>query len=432
MNYNKLYTRLSDNIKLRNRTFEKFKHEKHHIIPKSLGGDDNKKNIIVCTYREHFILHRLLCKIHQTNRSLKYALLGMCNKNSKIKYKNNLSYNNYINSKDYELLKLTCHKQSSIRNTNQVYVKDINGNTIVMSSDEYKQQSVHKFHTTGMVAVFDNKTNNKDYITVDERKSNPTRYTPLIVSNLNIKRSKFWHEDLWSNQIIRLTKTQASHYNNLSGSKRWRQIQKKNINILKGGVVVKIPLEQFNPKIHTSTQSLLIRVWRKTDNKAITILKTEYHTNPHLYTTISENKVNVIDINTGKKCRVSKEVYDNNPDRYTGWSKGLTTAKLKSTGQFVKISVDEFNLNKHLYVGSNAGKINCVNKITGKRKQILKIEFNDTEWSPLGATNNLFLTRNLLTNKEKRYNIYEWKHIDTSTLEIIEQDKFNKVKHLIK
>lgn len=36
--------------------------EKHHIIPKSLGGSDTKDNLVALTLREHFIVHILLCK----------------------------------------------------------------------------------------------------------------------------------------------------------------------------------------------------------------------------------------------------------------------------------------------------------------------------------------------------------------------------------
>lgn len=35
----------------------------HHIIPKSLGGTDDPKNLIRLSYRQHFIAHRLLLKI---------------------------------------------------------------------------------------------------------------------------------------------------------------------------------------------------------------------------------------------------------------------------------------------------------------------------------------------------------------------------------
>ena len=36
--------------------------EKHHIIPKSLGGSNSKYNLVALTPKEHFIIHILLCK----------------------------------------------------------------------------------------------------------------------------------------------------------------------------------------------------------------------------------------------------------------------------------------------------------------------------------------------------------------------------------
>ena len=36
--------------------------EKHHIIPKSMGGLDTKENLVVLTAREHYIAHLLLTK----------------------------------------------------------------------------------------------------------------------------------------------------------------------------------------------------------------------------------------------------------------------------------------------------------------------------------------------------------------------------------
>lgn len=37
--------------------------EKHHIVPKSLGGNNSKENLVKLTAKEHFICHRLLPKI---------------------------------------------------------------------------------------------------------------------------------------------------------------------------------------------------------------------------------------------------------------------------------------------------------------------------------------------------------------------------------
>ena len=37
--------------------------EKHHIIPKSLGGDNHRDNLVSLTAREHFVCHLLLTKM---------------------------------------------------------------------------------------------------------------------------------------------------------------------------------------------------------------------------------------------------------------------------------------------------------------------------------------------------------------------------------
>ena len=48
--------------------------EKHHVIPKCLGGLNEKSNLIELTAREHFLCHCLLCEIDPENEKLKYAL----------------------------------------------------------------------------------------------------------------------------------------------------------------------------------------------------------------------------------------------------------------------------------------------------------------------------------------------------------------------
>ena len=37
--------------------------ERHHIVPKCMGGDNTLSNIVILTAREHFICHRILIKI---------------------------------------------------------------------------------------------------------------------------------------------------------------------------------------------------------------------------------------------------------------------------------------------------------------------------------------------------------------------------------
>jgi len=66
MNYIKIYNNIIQN-RLENR-YNRYNGytEKHHIIPRSLGGNDNEENIVHLSAREHFLCHWLLIKIHPT------------------------------------------------------------------------------------------------------------------------------------------------------------------------------------------------------------------------------------------------------------------------------------------------------------------------------------------------------------------------------
>ena len=52
--------------------------EKHHIIPKSLGGSNDPSNLVRLTAKEHFICHRLLVKMTEGNNKRKMANAAWC------------------------------------------------------------------------------------------------------------------------------------------------------------------------------------------------------------------------------------------------------------------------------------------------------------------------------------------------------------------
>jgi len=73
--------------------------EKHHIIPKSLGGSNLQTNLIILTLREHFVCHWLLTKMFDNkNNKIKmhHALWNMINTRKNVK----------ISSRLYEQLKM--------------------------------------------------------------------------------------------------------------------------------------------------------------------------------------------------------------------------------------------------------------------------------------------------------------------------------------
>lgn len=74
--YSKLYYKITSNAK--QRITEGYT-ETHHIIPQSLGGGNDKENLVELTAREHFICHWLLIKMTEGEDRSKmlYALNGM-------------------------------------------------------------------------------------------------------------------------------------------------------------------------------------------------------------------------------------------------------------------------------------------------------------------------------------------------------------------
>jgi 5-methylcytosine-specific restriction endonuclease McrA len=58
--------------------------EKHHIIPRSLGGSNELSNIVRLTAREHYICHYLLTKMTTSKDKIKmFHALRFLNANNK-------------------------------------------------------------------------------------------------------------------------------------------------------------------------------------------------------------------------------------------------------------------------------------------------------------------------------------------------------------
>jgi predicted HTH domain antitoxin len=80
MNYQKIYANLVARGK--NRVLSSYK-ERHHIIPKCLGGSNSAENLVDLTPEEHYLAHQLLVKIYNNNHALvKAAAMMICNRPS--------------------------------------------------------------------------------------------------------------------------------------------------------------------------------------------------------------------------------------------------------------------------------------------------------------------------------------------------------------
>lgn len=70
MNYETHYDTLNE--RARNRVLEGYT-ERHHVVPRCMGGSDNANNIVRLTAEEHYVAHQLLVKIYPENNKLIYA-----------------------------------------------------------------------------------------------------------------------------------------------------------------------------------------------------------------------------------------------------------------------------------------------------------------------------------------------------------------------
>lgn len=100
MNYSLIYNNLIEKAKSRNYKSYKYRIgkinpevyvETHHIIPKCVGGSNNKSNLVVLTAREHFVAHRLLTKMYSLDK-IYLAFFIMLNRT---KGKSSRLYNHY-------------------------------------------------------------------------------------------------------------------------------------------------------------------------------------------------------------------------------------------------------------------------------------------------------------------------------------------------
>jgi hypothetical protein len=74
MNYQKIYNALIERAIYRH--VEGYV-ERHHIVPRCLGGTDDNENIVSLYPEEHYLAHLLLCKLNKGNSKLLYAAMNM-------------------------------------------------------------------------------------------------------------------------------------------------------------------------------------------------------------------------------------------------------------------------------------------------------------------------------------------------------------------
>jgi hypothetical protein len=120
--YTSIYYNIIDRANTRKLSSEIYK-EKHHIIPKSLGGGDNIENLVFLTGREHLICHLLLIKMTtgKNKASMISAAWSMAN------LENANQERKKLNSRQYAVLREEFSKTHSkrMRENNPMHDPDV-------------------------------------------------------------------------------------------------------------------------------------------------------------------------------------------------------------------------------------------------------------------------------------------------------------------
>jgi hypothetical protein len=135
--------------------------ERHHILPRSLGGTDDLSNITFITPREHFVCHWLLTKIHSTGEEhwkMLNALRMMRAENP-----NQKRYDTKITSRVYSKLK---------EEYAQIQSKKVSGKNNPMYGKKWteEQKEIHSKKIKGRVQPQDEKERQIKAITGKKRK----------------------------------------------------------------------------------------------------------------------------------------------------------------------------------------------------------------------------------------------------------------------
>ena len=116
MNYQKIHDQIINRAQLSNRKRVPFTqkdyvyYEKHHIIPKCLGGLNNKENLVLLTAREHFLIHWLLHRIYPEDSRIGFAFFR-----TSFSVTNNRNIK--ISSRTYKEL-----KEANAKSTSQIHL----------------------------------------------------------------------------------------------------------------------------------------------------------------------------------------------------------------------------------------------------------------------------------------------------------------------
>lgn len=172
-------------LKAKNRTEELEYYENHHILPKSLGGSNDKTNLVKLTAREHFICHWLLVKMYAVGTCERQKMLFAF---WRMKSSPDNNGKRYINSKAYEKLRIEFSKS----------VGDMTKHTQMGELNSQFGKHWYTNYETGECRSLFEKPNDKWIEGRNLFIGESSKLKSLSVSNLKKKQTELETKEMWN------------------------------------------------------------------------------------------------------------------------------------------------------------------------------------------------------------------------------------------
>jgi hypothetical protein len=211
--YSRWYNSIVDNAK--NRTVLLDYSEKHHIVPKSIGGTNNKENLVCLTAKEHFVCHLLLTKmlIGPAKQKMIYAFWQLSNQTNIHQHRHKSSGRMYTLAR-----KMFSEQHSANMKQNHPFLKEENrkkhqlgvdrrGPTAVKGikrSEETKEKLRNKIWSNKAIEsrlknCLENANNRKGSTWTDTHRQ--SRLTSYLTKNIDIATKVFELHDAGLNNL---------------------------------------------------------------------------------------------------------------------------------------------------------------------------------------------------------------------------------------
>jgi hypothetical protein len=159
MNYEKIYNQIIERAKTRQLDCYK---EKHHILPRCMGGLDEKENLAELTAREHFLCHRLLVEIYPKEYKLLWALWLMAIGKRKQKDKMVIPYK--VSSREYERIRLIFIEKSKLKKITENHKKQVSkANSRKVYQYDFQGQLINEFPSAAEAERYINNKPNENW-----------------------------------------------------------------------------------------------------------------------------------------------------------------------------------------------------------------------------------------------------------------------------